>query len=143
MRIIEIKALENGAHRNQNGFIGDIPDGWAVIPDNIETQNFPFGDIDVEEIDVFMTVTRWVPGIIPSQEPSVILNKTKQSKLVEISKSCEDYIYAGTNVTLPDNTTQHFTYTLADQSNIDRHRIIFTAVSSSYIATRGNLCGSH
>ena len=125
MQIIEIKALENGAHRNQNGFIGDIPDGWAVIPDNIETQNFPFGDIDVEEIDGIMTVTRWVPGIIPGQEPSIILNKTKQSKLAEISKSCEDYIYAGTNVTLPDNTTEHFTYTLADQSNISE---MFTAI---------------
>ena len=118
MRIIEIEALSNGAHRNQNEFIGDIPDGWAVIPDNIETQNFPFGNIVVEEIDGIMTVTHWEAGIIPGQEPSVILNKTKQSKLAEISKSCEDYIYAGTNVTLPNNTTEHFTYTLADQSNI-------------------------
>ena len=125
MQIIEIKALENGAHRNQNGFIGDIPDGWAVIPDNIETQNFPFGDIDVEEIDGIMTVTHWEPGIIPGQEPSAVLDRTKQSKLAEISKSCEDYIYAGTNVTLPDNTTQHFTYTLADQSNISE---MFTAI---------------
>ena len=125
MQIIEIKALENGAHRNQNGFIGDIPDGWAVIPDNIETQNFPFGNIDVEEIDGIMTVTHWEPGIIPGQEPSAVLDRTKTAKLAEISKSCEDYIYAGTNVTLPDNTTEHFTYTLADQSNISE---MFTAV---------------
>ena len=126
MRIIEIAPLKNGAHRNQTVF-GEItlPDGWAVIPDNIETQNFPFGDIDVEEIDGIMTVTHWEPGIIPGQEPSVILNKTKQSKLTEISKSCEDYIYAGTNVALSDDTTEHFTYTLADQSNISE---MFTAV---------------
>ena len=126
MRIIEIAALKNGAHRNQTVF-GEItlPDGWAVIPDNIETQNFPFGDIVVEEIDNIMTVTRWEPGIIPGQEPSVILNKTKQSKLTEISKSCEGYIYAGTNVALPGNTTEHFTYTLADQSNISE---MFTAI---------------
>ena len=126
MRIIEIAALKNGAHRNQTVF-GEItpPDGWAVIPDNIETQNFPFGDIVVEEIDNIMTVTRWEPGIVPDQEPSVILNKTKQSKLAEISKSCEDYIYAGTNVALPDNTIEHFTYTLADQSNISE---MFTAI---------------
>ena len=126
MRIIEIAALKNGAHRNQTVFGGiTLPDGWAVIPDNIETQNFPFGNIVVEEIDGIMTVTRWEPGIIPGQEPSVILNKTKQSKLIEISKSCEDYIYAGTNVALPDNTTEHFTYTLADQSNISE---MFTAI---------------
>ena len=126
MRIIEIAPLKNGAHRNQTVFGGiTVPDGWAVIPDNIETQNFPFGDIVVEEIDNIMTVTRWEPGIVPDQEPSVILNKTKQSKLAEISKSCEDYIYAGTNVALPDNTTEHFTYTLADQSNISE---MFTAI---------------
>ena len=124
MRIIEIAALPNGAHRNQTG-ANVLPDGWAMIPDEMETQNFPFGDIIVEEIDNIMTVTQWVSGTMPSQEPSVILNKTKQSKLAEISKSCEDYIYAGTNVTLPDNTTEHFTYTLADQSNISE---MFTAI---------------
>ena len=124
MRIIEIAALPNGAHRNQTG-TNVLPDGWAMIPDEMETQNFPFGDIIVEEIDNIMTVTHWVPSAIPSQESSVILNKTKQSKLAEISKSCEDYIYAGTNVTFPDNTTEHFSYTLADQSNISE---MFTAI---------------
>ena len=124
MRAIEITALSNGAHRNQTG-LDVLPDGWAVIPDEMETQNFPFGNIDVEEIDNIMTVTRWVPGIIPGQELADILNNTKQSKLTEISKSCEDYIYAGTDVTLPDNTIKHFTYTLADQSNISE---MFTAI---------------
>ena len=124
MRIIEIAALPNGAHRNQTG-ANVLSDGWAMIPDEMETQNFPFGDIIVEEIDNVMTVTHWMPSAIPSQEPSAVLNKTKQSKLTEISKSCEDYIYAGTNVTFPNNTTEHFTYTLADQSNISE---MFTAV---------------
>ena len=124
MRAIEIAALSNGAHRNQTG-LDVLPDGWARIPDEMETQNFPFGNIDVEEIDNIMTVTSWVPGIIPGQEPSAVIDKTKQSKLTEISKSCEDYIYAGTDVTLPDNTIKHFTYTLADQSNISE---MFTAI---------------
>lgn len=124
MRIIEIAALPNGAHRNQTG-ANVLPDGWAMIPDEMETQNFPFGDIIVEEIDNIMTVTHWVPGTMPSQEPSVILNKAKQSKLAEISESCEDYIYAGTNVTFPNNTIEHFTYTIADQSNISE---MFTAI---------------
>ena len=34
-------------------------------------------------------------------------------------------MYAGTNVTLPDNTVEHFAYTLADQSNISE---MFTAI---------------
>ena len=53
------------------------------------------------------------------------LDSSKTNKLTEIAKSCESYIYAGTNVTFPDNTTEHFTYTLADQSNISE---MFTAI---------------
>ena len=125
MRAIEIAALSNRAHRNQTGNFSVIPDGWAIIPDNIETPNFPFGEVIVEEIDGVATVTSWTPGTIPSQTHAEILNNTKTAKLTEISKSCEDYIYAGTDVTLPDNTIKHFTYTLADQSNISE---MFTAI---------------
>ena len=73
MTIIEIAALENGAHRNQTGDMCAIPDGWAVIPDGVETENFPFGDVTVEEINGVMTVTSWTPGTIPTPEqgPSV------------------------------------------------------------------------
>lgn len=70
MRIIEIKALYNGAHRNQSGFSGDLPEGWAVIPDDMVTENFPFGEIEATEIDGVMTVTKWIPGTIP--EPEVV-----------------------------------------------------------------------
>lgn len=56
---------------------------------------------------------------------SETLSTIKSTKLTEISKSCEDYICAGTDVTLPDNTIKHFTYTLADQSNISE---MFTAI---------------
>ena len=73
MTIIEISALENGAHRNQTGNMCTIPDGWAVIPDGMEIENFPFGNVTVEEINGVMTVTSWTPGTIPTleQEPSV------------------------------------------------------------------------
>ena len=125
MQIIEIIALNNGAHRNQIGNISVVPDGWAVLPEEMETLNFPFGEVIVEEIDGVATVTSWTPGIIPGQTPTEILNNIKTAKLAEISKSCEDYIYAGTDVTLPDNTIKHFTYTLADQSNISE---MFTAI---------------
>ena len=70
MKIIEIKALENGGHRNQTSdYITIIPDGFAVIPDDMETPNFPFGEVTVEEIDGVMTVTSWTPGVIPEVEP--------------------------------------------------------------------------
>ena len=71
MRIIEIVALDNGAHNNQTSDIDftSIPDGWAVIPNEMECENFPFGEVTVEEIDGVMTVTNWVAGVIPEPEP--------------------------------------------------------------------------
>lgn len=53
------------------------------------------------------------------------VDSIKAEKIDEIKKACEDYIYAGTDVTLPDGTIEHFTYTLADQSNISE---MFTAI---------------
>ena len=69
MRAIEIAALSNGAHRNQTG-LDVLPDGWAKIPDEMETQNFPFGVVTAEEIDGVMTVTGWTPGAMPEPEPA-------------------------------------------------------------------------
>lgn len=70
MRIVEIQAQSNGAHCNQllknTAF---LPGGWAVIPETIETPNFPFGDIEAQEINGVMTVTKWMPIDIPEPEP--------------------------------------------------------------------------
>lgn len=68
MRIIEIQALSNGAHRNQTGNFSKIPEGYAQIPDDMKTPNFPFGKIEVKEIDGVMTVTKWIAGTIPEPE---------------------------------------------------------------------------
>lgn len=69
MRIVEIQALSNGAHRNQNGFSGILPEGWAVILPGTEMENFPFGTVEAEEIDGMMTMTVWTPGVKPEPEP--------------------------------------------------------------------------
>lgn len=71
MLIVEIIALENGAHRNQNSSLSieNIPDGWAVVPEEMELENFPFGEVTAEEIDGVMTVTNWVAGVMPEPEP--------------------------------------------------------------------------
>ena len=69
MLIVEISALSNGAHRNQSGNFLTVPDGWAVIPDTIDTENFPFGEVEVEEVNGVMTVTKWTAGTMPDPEP--------------------------------------------------------------------------
>jgi len=95
MRIIEIKAFENGGHRNQSGGLSTVPNGWAVIPDDMETENFPFGDIEVEEIDGVMMVTKWIPGIIPEPEPT-----EEPISDVEQLRADVDYIAVMTGVEL-------------------------------------------
>ena len=64
MDIIEISALPNGGHRNQT-YHGYLPSGWAVIPADMDTANFPFGDVEVTEVNGVMTVTKWIAGTMP------------------------------------------------------------------------------
>ncbi len=50
MKIIEIKALDNGAHRNQTGNFKTIPEGYALIPDDmVIPSTFPFVNIEAAE----------------------------------------------------------------------------------------------
>lgn len=81
MRIIEIAPLANGAHRNQSGSFRNIPAGWAVIPNSMATDNFPFGEVVAEEIDGVMTVTSWVAGEIPEPEPAPAEEPTEMEQL--------------------------------------------------------------
>lgn len=69
MRIIEILQLENGAHRNQTA-VFPLPDGWAIIPDNLPCENYPFGDAIISEISGVKTVINWSPLPIP-ETPSL------------------------------------------------------------------------
>ena len=67
MQIIEIKALENGAHNNQtSNAITAPPPGWAVVPEGMELpETFPFVDIEVEG----NVVTKMTAGVVPEPEP--------------------------------------------------------------------------
>lgn len=69
MRIIEIKALTNGAHINQtiDGVI-PVPAGWAIIPEDMVCENFPFGDVVVDNSEP-PVVVEWIPGVIPEPDP--------------------------------------------------------------------------
>lgn len=87
MLIIEIAALDNGAHRNQNGSV--MLEGWAVIPPDVGTAeslpNFPFGDITVEEVNGVPTVTSWTP--LPMPEPERIPEPTEDDVWAELDKA--------------------------------------------------------
>ena len=75
MTIIEIATLSNGAHRNQttSGAMTP-PEGWAIVPADMTTENFPFGEVEVSQTEVkgigtVSVVTKWIPGVIPEPEP--------------------------------------------------------------------------
>lgn len=95
MRIIEIKTLSKGGHNNRQGDNLTIPDGWAVIPEDMETPNFPFGEVTAKEIDGVMTVTKWVATDIPEiEEPTPTPTELEQLR------ADVDYIAVMTEVTL-------------------------------------------
>ena len=62
MRIIEIVAQPNGAHRNQSGKFSVIPDGWALIPATVPIPDtVPFVGIEVKG----KVVTSMTAGVVP------------------------------------------------------------------------------
>ena len=111
MKIVEIAALPNGAHRNQDGGMISVPEGWAVIPEGTELPNFPFGEVTAEEVTHYreieteqgvvnesytvMTVTAWTAGELPELEEI-----EEQPSAVEQLRADVDYIAIMTGVEL-------------------------------------------
>lgn len=79
MQIIEIKALDNGAHNNQtSSAITAPPPGWAVIPAGMEIpETFPFVDIEVRG----NVVTKMTAGVVPEPEPAAEPEPTQLDRL--------------------------------------------------------------
>ena len=92
MTIIEITALDNGAHRNQTGTFSTIPDGWVVIPDGMETPNFPFGEVTVNDAAP-PVVTSWTAGELPEPEPKPDPQPTTEERVVALL--CYSGLWAG------------------------------------------------
>lgn len=135
MFIIQIKANPSGSRPPiQSWNDENLPDGFAFLTDAqkdvfYSTTPAGFVNITVEEREG----VKYVASIEINQEALDAYKATlpdptisaKAEKIAEIKKDCEGYIYAGTNVTYSDGVTEHFTYTLADQSNISE---MFTAI---------------
>ena len=135
MFIIKIDANANGSRPPMQSWHSTTPpEGFALATDaqkDVFYSTAPAGFVNitvkeengakvVDTIEVNQAAFDAYKATLPDPTDSI-----KAEKIAEIKKACEDYIYAGTDVTLPDDTTEHFTYTLADQSNISE---MFTAV---------------
>lgn len=69
MLIIEQAALENGAHRNQQGTFREIPEGWLPVMPSIEAEAvgyLPF--IVIDEVERGW-ITKVSQGTVPEPEP--------------------------------------------------------------------------
>ena len=81
MRIIEITALDNGAHRNQTGTFSAVPECWAVIPDSVVIPDtFPFVDIEVDG----QTITAMTAGTMPEPEPEPKPEPTAEERIAAL-----------------------------------------------------------
>ena len=94
MRIVEIQALDNGAHRNQtvSGAVS-VPTGWAEIPADVAIpETFPFVDLVVEGNQVVSMTA----GVVPDPEPQPEPEPTETEQL----RADVDFLAAMAGVTL-------------------------------------------
>lgn len=73
MTIIKIEPYDNGGHDNQTSSIDFAPpEGYAILPEEVGTpetlENYPFGEVTVEDRDGVPTVTSWTSLPIPEPE---------------------------------------------------------------------------
>ena len=135
MFIIKIEANANGSRPPMQSWnSATAPEGFVLATDaqkDVFYSTTPAGFVNitvkeengarvVDTIEVNQEALDAYKATLPDPTDSA-----KAEKIAEIKKDCEDYIYAGTDVTYADGTTEHFTYNLADQSNISE---MFTAV---------------
>ena len=115
MRIIEIAALSNGAHNNQTmGFDIPIPDGWAVIPEDMAIPDtFPFVHITAEN----GIVTSLTAGDVPEPvTPTAAEIKTERS--AAIKAACAAAITGGFDADVLGRGSLHYTLTEIQQRDL-------------------------
>lgn len=73
MYIVNLTALENGAHQaNNSDWITIVPEGWAMIPDDFTVPStFPFVGIEAEEVTHYRTV-EVEPGVTEERPYTVM-----------------------------------------------------------------------
>ena len=135
MFIIRIEANANGSRPPMQSWNNDTaPEGFALVTDaqkDVFYSTTPAGFVNitvkeengakvVDTIEVNQEALDAFKATLPDPTDSI-----KAEKIDEIKKACEDYIYAGTDVTYADGVKEHFTYSLVDQSNISE---MFTAI---------------
>ena len=82
--IIKIEQNENGSHANQSIVPKNIPDGWAVVPADIEIPStFPFVNLTVAD----GVVTEMTAGIVPAPALEPAPAPTAEERLTALEEA--------------------------------------------------------
>lgn len=128
MKMLEIAALPNGAHRNQS-YHGNLPEGWAIVPADVEMlENFPFGEVEGEEIDGVMTVTKWTPGTVPEPEPAHASPAQQREEAYNTQAVVE---YDGQMLTVTQAATLWNYYAAEGSTKADELRVLIAAAKQT------------
>lgn len=70
MLIVNPEINWDGSHPNLNiEDISQCPSNWALVPENLEIENFPYGEVEVAMGDNgYLVVTSWYPLPVPQAE---------------------------------------------------------------------------
>lgn len=106
--ILKIEQLPNGAHQNQLGQFENIPDGWAVIPADMELPaSFPFVGVEVEE------VTHYRENIVEREVTKT--REVEQFREVTKTREVESVDEEGNPVTVTEEYTELEPYTVTEE----------------------------
>ncbi|MEA4992414.1 MAG: hypothetical protein VB060_01080 [Oscillibacter sp.] len=115
MKIIEVKTQSNGAHRNQTMvFEMPVPDGWAVIPDDMAVPDtFPFVNITVED-NIVVSIAA---GVVP-EAASPTAAEIKAERSTAIKAACAEAITGGFDADVLGRGPLHYTLTEIQQRDL-------------------------
>lgn len=151
MFIIQKEANPNGSRPPlQSWNSATLPQGYAWITDEFKdifysTTPAGFVNITIEQSEhgdfvSNVTINQEALDAFKATLPDPAI-QARGAKVEEIKKDCEDTIVNGTDVQYADGTKEHFTYSLADQSNISE---MFTAIMAGATEfpyhSDGNVC---
>lgn len=113
-RIVEIKALPNGAHMNQE-YHGEVFEGWAIIPEDTELPNFPFGEVEAEEVTHYRDV-QVLRDVTKTREVEKFREVTKTREVPEVDEEGEAVLDDdGNPVMTTEEYTDFETYTVTEE----------------------------
>lgn len=88
MTIVRVAKNEYGGHANQTAdHFTALPDGWAILPDALRPDTFPFFNVEEVEDGVILAVS----PIDPPEIPEPVIPDTGPSE-VEQLRADVDYI---------------------------------------------------